>query len=388
MSKDGRKIFFSYATVAQMSDAVYKAVSLFLDEFYVVGPPEVLYKYEPMINDLAAEAANLVNCSPEEITYIKNTTEGIYIASESLPLNKGDEVLVLGNEYPANLLPWLKKRKDGISVKVIDAPDNETGFGLLLDAIGPRTKAIAISTAQYYDGYMIDLAKLSSLCQKKDIFLVLDAVQSIGIRSIDLQKIQADFVVCGGQKYLQAGLGIGFMYVNKKTIRRLNDVKVGIRSMQRFDHESYLLKESAARFQDGTQNMAGIVALHAALKHVNTIGIERIERINLRLLQRVKACFDAYDIPYIDHRNNQSNIVSMKVDDPQGLFEYLKERSIYIKPIQDIARMSFTHETLLSDVEILAKHTHHWISTRNQELKKDSPYDSKESSAEAELSIN
>lgn len=366
MSKASRKIFFSYATVALMSDVVYRAVDLFLDEFYVVGPPEVLYKYDPLIDDLAAEAAKLIHCSPEEITYIKNTTEGINIASEALPLNTGDEVLVLGNEYPSNLLPWLKKKKDGIAVKVISAPDNKTGFELLLSAIGPRTKAIAISTAQYYDGYMMDVATLSSICLQRGIFLVLDAVQSIGIRTIDMQKIQADFLVCGGQKYLQAGLGIGFMYVNKKTINRLNDVKVGIRSMQHFDHESYLLKEGAARFQDGTQNMTGIVALHASLKHVNVIGIEKIERMNLRLLKQIKACLDAYGIPYIDHGNNQSNIVSMKVDDPQGLFEYLKEKSIYIKPIKDVARLSFTHETRFSDVELLAKYTRQWINMRSQ----------------------
>jgi cysteine desulfurase / selenocysteine lyase len=374
MRKNSRKIFFSYATVAQMSDVVYRAVNLFLDEFYVIGPPEVLYKYDPLMNDLAAEAAKLINCSPEEITYIKNTTEGIYIASEALPLHAGDEVLVLGNEYPANLLPWLKKRKDGIVVRVIDAPDNKTGFELLLAAIGAQTKAIAISTAQYYDGFMMDMATLSNTCRQKGIFLVLDAVQSIGIRKIDLQKIQADFLVCGGQKYLQAGLGIGFMYVNKKTIKHLNDVKVGIRSMQYFDHETYVLKEGAARFQDGTQNMAGIVALHAALKRVNAIGIEKIERLNMRLLKQIKACLDAYGIAYIDHGANQSNIVSMKVDDPQGLFEYLKEKSIYIKPIKDVARMSFTHETQLSDVELLAKHTRQWMNVRNQGLKKDVSY--------------
>ena len=371
---DNPKLFFSYATVAQMSDVVYKAVKAFLDEFYVIGPPEVLYKYDPLIDELAAEAAKLVNCSPEEITYIKNTTEGIYIASEALPLKKGDEVLVLGNEYPANLLPWLKKRKDGIAVKVINAPDNKTGFELLLAAIGPQTRAVAISTAQYYDGYMMDVATLSRICRQRGIFLVLDAVQSMGIRKIDLQKIEADFLVCGGQKYLQAGLGIGFMYVNKQTMKQLNDVKVGIRSMQSFDHESYVLKEGAARFQDGTQNMSGIVALHASLKAVNSIGIEKIERLNYRLLKQIKACFDRYGIEYIDHGNAQSNIVSMRVNDPRGLFEYLKERSVYIKPIKDVARMSFTHETRLSDVELLAKYTRKWLDTRDQDPKKDASY--------------
>jgi selenocysteine lyase/cysteine desulfurase len=92
------KILFNYATVAPMSRAAYEAARTFMADFYLYGPPEVLYQYDTLADDMATEAARLVNCAAEEITYLKNTTEGIIMASEALPLQRGDEVLVLGNE--------------------------------------------------------------------------------------------------------------------------------------------------------------------------------------------------------------------------------------------------------------------------------------------------
>lgn len=355
------KIFFSYATVAQLGEPAYKAAMEFLQEFYQIGPPEVLYKYDHYSQYLSEEAAKLLNCDPEEITTIKNTSEGINIASEALPLNSDDEVLVLGNEYPANLLPWLKKKKDGIRVTVINGDDNEQAFNSLVQSVNPSTKVISISSAQYYDGYMADLKQLSDICRQNEIFLVIDAVQSIGVRKFDLRATPVDFLVCGGQKYLQAGMGSGIMYVNKNTISQLRDTKVGIRSMKEFTQDGYTLKDTAERFQDGTQNLAGIVALHAAIKHVNSIGIEYIEHENTKLLNEIKNCLNNYDIPFIDHGDHQSNIVSMRISNPQDLFEYLKHHSIYIRPTKDVARLSFIHESRIEDVEAMAKLTQEWI---------------------------
>jgi cysteine desulfurase/selenocysteine lyase len=365
MTSFSDKTFFSYATVAPMSLQAFAAAQQFGQEFYEIGPPEVLYKYDPYVDYMAAEAAKLLNCSPDEITYIKNTTEGINIAADALPLHPGDEILVLGNEYPANLLPWLKKRRDGLNVRVIAGTDSVQAYEDLVAAINPATKAIAISAIQYYDGYETDLGQLSRICREKDIFLVLDAVQKVGIRKIDLQQTSVDFLFCGGQKYLQAGMGIGFMYINKDILNELNHPRVGIRSMEGFAGDSYTLKPSAARFQDGTQNMSGIVALHASLKYINEQGIDIIEHKSLGKLRQIKNILREYEIPFIDHGDKQGNIISMQVPDPQSLFVYLKDRNVYIKAIKDVARLSFIHETTLEDAEILAKLTRQWLDEQS-----------------------
>jgi selenocysteine lyase/cysteine desulfurase len=361
MKPISEKKFFSYATVAPMSRTAYEAARDFMADFYEYGPPEVLYRYDALAEEMAAEAARLINCAPEEITYLKNTTEGIVIASEVLPLGPGDEVLVLGNEYPANLLPWLRKRQDGITVTVITGRDNDAAFHRLLEAIGPRTRAISMSSAQRYDGFMPDLALLSRVCRERGIFLVVDAVQHLGVRSLDVAQTPVDILVCGGQKYLRAGMGIGFMYVRRGVMPALREGRVGIRSMERFDEDSYVLKDTAARFQDGTQNVAGLAALHAALRELNTLGMDAIEQKNLALLQGIKDILREHRIDFIDHGTRQSNIVSMPAADPAALAEFLMERNVYVKVVEDVARMSFIHESTLEDVGVLARHTREFL---------------------------
>jgi cysteine desulfurase / selenocysteine lyase len=350
------KLFFNYASVAPMSRAAYEATRTFIDDFYHYGPPEVLHCYDVVADDMAAEAARLINCAAEEITYLKNTTEGIIMASEALPLGCGDEVLVLGNEYPANLLPWLRKRQDGVRVKVMTGLDNEAAFGRLLDSIGPRTKAISMSSAQRYDGFMPDLALLSGICRSRGIFLVIDAVQQIAVRTIDVARTPVDILVCGGQKYLRAGMGIGFMYVSQSVIPALRDSRVGIRSVERFDENSYVLKNTAARFQDGTQNITGLVALRAALREINTVGMDVIERKNLEVLEGIKAILREYELDFIDHGTGQSNIVSMQTPDPAALVNFLMDRNVYIKAVEDVTRISFIHKSKLEDIKVLAGH--------------------------------
>lgn len=358
--KDMRRAFFSYGTVGLMNNAAYKAASQFLEEFYRVGPPEVLYKYDPYVGKLKQEAAKLINCAPEEVTYIKNTTEGITIASEALPLKKGDEVIVGGNEYPANLLPWLKKKKDGVVVTVVKGYTNAEVFEGMLAAIGPRTKAISISWAQHYDGFLPDLGRLSKVCRKKGVFLVVDGVQGVGVREIDLKRTPVDFLVCGGQKYLGGFMGIGFIYVSNAVIPKLRDTKVGIRSMQRFDQEDYVLKDTAERFEDGTQNLLGIVALHAALRRINAIGIKTIEKKNLALLSQFKAILKEDNIPFIDHAM-QSNILSLKIEDPKECMEFLKNNRVYTKAVGDVLRVSFTHESTVREFKYLVEKVREWM---------------------------
>lgn len=355
------KTFFSYATVAPMGEPARDAVQTYLDEFYTFGPPDALYKYDPMAGEMSAEAAKLLNCNPEDVTFINNTTEGINIAAQTLPLEAGDEVLVQGNEYPANLLPWLNLRAKGVDVNVIKGRDNPAAFQQLLDSIGPKTKAISISAAQYYDGYMPDLAKLSQLRRDKGIFVVLDAVQAVGVRKVDLQETPVDFLVSGGQKYLQAGPGSGLLYVNPDITSKLRPTYVGMRSMTSYDEDSFALKEGAARFNLGTQNLVGTVALTAALRHINEIGIDTIEQKNRTLLGQIKACLHEHEIPFIDHGDQQSNIVSMKVSDAKALTEYLKDNDIYIRFVKDVARLSFIHTSTMEDVEILARATREWL---------------------------
>lgn len=356
-----KRYYFNYAGLGWLEKETYRSLRQFLKDSYEQGPT-VIRHYRSYIDRLSQAVAELLNCQEDEIVYLKNTTEGVIIASEALPLRGGDQVLLSESEYSANLVPWLKKGRDGIEVKVVTARNGKESFERLLDNINARTKAISVSWVQYYDGYMCDLKLLSKICRESSIYLCVDAIQGIGTRKIDLREVNLDLLICGGHKHLMGPLGTGFLYVNKECLGKLNHFKVGPRSCLSYDFGAYTLKESARRFEDGTPNLFGIIALYECLAAVNSTGIAKIEEKNLRLLRKLTEALGAAGIKFIGYET-QGNIVSLSTEFPSRLAALLEQDQIYTKAIRDVLRVSFTHKTEGKDFEHLASRIAYHSST-------------------------
>jgi selenocysteine lyase/cysteine desulfurase len=146
---------------------------------------------------------------------------------------------------------------------------------------------------------------------------------------------------------------------------KLNDSHVGIRSVESFDQNGYVLRKNASRFQDGTESLISIVSLWAAVKEVNRIGIKNIEKKNLALLKTFKALLAKNNIPFIDQKN-QGNIIALRVSDPTALWKYLRENNIYTRPVKDVQRISFTHTTKMSDFKQMVKKIRQWLDKNDQ----------------------
>lgn len=349
------KVYLNHAGVGLISPRQHAMVRKFLDDYLQIGPPELLEYYEQYIPALHKELAAFLNCSEDEVVFIKNTTEGINIAASTLPLQSGDEVILLENEYAANRLPWFAQRANGVLITTIPGMDSIQSYATLLSTIGPKTRAIAISLVQYYDGYIFDLNSLAKLCRERNIFLIVDAVQAAGTRVIDLQEIPVDILISGGQKHIGAIQGTGFMYVNRTILPQLAHGRVGIRSMQRFTDTDYELKQTAARFEDGTVTLIGVISLYEAIRKLNILNIKKIEKKNLQLLADLKAKLRANNISFIDHEP-QGNLVSLKVQDPRNLYEFLRNNKIYTKVVKDVLRLSFHYKNTPQEfAEVVAK---------------------------------
>lgn len=347
-----KKYYFNHAGIGQLSTKNYKGLRKFLDDYYIIGSPDVILEYREYIPKLYSEVAELLNCGADEITYIKNTTEGIIIASESIPLKDGDEVLIMDNEYSANYIPWLKKRKEGIIVKFIQGNDNQERYENLLKAISEKTKVISISWVHYFDGYVIDLKKLSNICKKRQIFLVVDGIQGVGTRELNLKEIEIDFLSCGGHKHLGAIMGSGFMYVNKKIVSKLNDYKIGTRSVKNFSQNGYNLKDNSERFEDGTPNLTGIISLYYAIEEINNIGIKEIGQKNEQLLLKIKKLLKGINTSFIDYPD-QGNIISIPSNHTDEIINFLSKERIYLKNIKNNIRISFNYKSDIEDIKYM-----------------------------------
>jgi cysteine desulfurase/selenocysteine lyase len=164
--------------------------------------------------------ARLINATPDEIALATNTSYGLNLAALALPLERGDVVLVSDREFPANVYPWLHLRQHGVEVEL--APVTANGWpdeAYLLERITDRrVKVLAVSLVQFSNGYAVDLDALSRATRATGTYLVVDAIQGLGQFPVDLRRTPVDILSSGGQKWLLAPWGSGFMYVRRELI--------------------------------------------------------------------------------------------------------------------------------------------------------------------------
>lgn len=274
------------------------------------GAGQIWGEFDAMLKNARRNAAWLVNADETEIALVESTTRGMTIAADAIPLAKGDRVLLCDMEYPAVALPWVQKQQTvGIEIDVVPNRKGELWVEDFAGKITPRTKVIAVSSVQWTSGYRCDLGALSRLCRDHDVFLVVDAIQQLGAIPLDVKATPADFIACGGHKWLNAPFGTGFMYVNRETMPQLNPLTVGLMGtvppeggwgayLESPDaqavREYKFLDEARGYEVGGTTNFAGAAALGASLSLTCELGKEAVaEQVNtvidhlLRELERI-----------------------------------------------------------------------------------------------------
>lgn len=176
-----RYAFLSHTAVSPLHQRVQAAVQSYLDhatrEPFLVVFPQVMAQFA----DLKQRLARLVNArSPDEIVLMPNTAAGINTAAVSLPLHPGDNVLVLDDNYPANIYPWQQLAYRGVLTKVVPQHQGGLDLDLLVRRIDHRTRVIALSSAMFATGFRNDLAAVGQLCRERGIYFVVGAIQTLG----------------------------------------------------------------------------------------------------------------------------------------------------------------------------------------------------------------
>ncbi|MCH2490291.1 MAG: aminotransferase class V-fold PLP-dependent enzyme [Flavobacteriales bacterium] len=167
--------------------------------------------------------AKLIECNdPESIAIIPSVSYGIATALHNIPFNKGDEIIVLEEQFPSNYYAWkqLEKQK-GVRIKTIVAPPIVSGRGKqwnlqLLEAITTKTKCVAIPHVHWADGTKFDLVSVRKRTLEVGAFLIVDGTQSVGAMPFSIKEIQPDALVCGGYKWLLGPYSLGVAYFGER----------------------------------------------------------------------------------------------------------------------------------------------------------------------------
>jgi selenocysteine lyase/cysteine desulfurase len=223
--------------------------------------------------------AALINANPDEVCFVKNTSEGLNFVANGLSWQRGDNVITTSVEFPANVFCWQGLRSQGVSVQIVMEEDGRIPLEGIIEAINARTRVVTISSVQYISGFRADLAALGAYCEKKGVLLCVDGIQSLGAFPIDVKAMKIDFLSADAHKWLCGPEGIGLFYVKKEVQGLLRPTCVGYLSMKSgldFDRARFELHDSAKRYDSGAYNLLGIHALGGALDLIHEIGVEAI----------------------------------------------------------------------------------------------------------------
>jgi selenocysteine lyase/cysteine desulfurase len=148
-------------------------------------------------------------------------------------------------------------------------------------AIDARTRVLTVSSVEFANGFRNDLDALGELCRARGVFFFVDAIQSLGVFPLDIQKTPVDALSADGHKWLLGPEGAGIGYIRREWVERLHPIGVGAFSVIHpfaFSTIDFTLKPHAGRWEGGAYNVPGITALGASLELLLHTGIAEIER--------------------------------------------------------------------------------------------------------------
>lgn len=228
--------------------------------------------------------AKFINSAKNEVIFTKNTTEAINIVAKGIEFKKGDSIIVPNIEHHSNFLPWLNLKKQGINLKIIKA--NKYGVIDSSDvekAVDDTTKLITTTHVSNSIGSCLPIHEIGDIAEANDVLYMVDAAQSAGHMKLDVKETKADFVAFPGHKGLLGPVGTGFLYCKSDIAEQLKPINLGGGTVSDVSEDDFKLEPVPARFEGGTQNIAGIIGLGAAVDYVERIGIENIEKHSMEL---------------------------------------------------------------------------------------------------------
>ena len=224
----------------------------------------------------------------EEIIFTKNTTESLNLIAYSYgmeKLKKDDEIVISIMEHHSNLVTWQKvSQKTGSKLnymyinKEYEILDEE-----IENKITDKTKIVSITHVSNVLGTVNNIKKIIKYAHKKGSIVIIDAAQSIPHIQIDVQDLDADFLVFSGHKML-APLGIGILYGKKEILNKMPPFLMGGDMIEYVHEQETTFAPLPNKFEAGTQNVEGVIGLGAAIDYIQELGYENIEKKEKELL--------------------------------------------------------------------------------------------------------
>ena len=316
---------------------------------------------------LRADAAKLLNADADEIAFVKNTAEGLSIPAFGRDWSAGDVIVTADAEYPANVYPWMElERRHG--VRRVAVAEETTADGRravpeakILDAASdPACRMVALSHVEWASGQRLDLAKIGAFCRERGIIFCVDAIQSLGVAPVDVRAMNIDYLASGSHKWLMGGPGLGFFYCRRELLPETRPVLVGAANVVNpmdWGDINYTLQDTAAKFECGSPNLAGLHALKASVGLLLSAGIGNVHAQVAALHDRLidGAAAKGYTLITPDSRAGAVCFTTGGVA-PEAVLQSLRENKIEVAAREGRLRISPHFYNTAEQMDRLVEH--------------------------------
>ena len=312
--------------------------------------------------------------STEEIIFTRGTTESINLLASSFAqafLKEGDEVLISGMEHHSNIVPWqIQAMRYGFKIKVIPVTDNgELDLDAFRRLITPKTRLVSVTHVSNVLGTVNPVYGIIREAHSHGVPVAIDGAQSVPHIRVNVQELGADFYAFSGHK-IYGPTGIGVLYGRRELLEKMPPYQGGGEMIKKvtFEHTTY--NDLPYRFEAGTPDYVGSIALACALDYVERIGMEQIAGYESEL------CSYAMDrlsgiggLRFIGNAPHRSGVVSFLVGDihPSDMGTLLNHLGIAVRtghhcaePLMDrygipgTVRASFSFYNTKAEIDALA----------------------------------
>lgn len=278
---------------------------------------EATEKYE----STREKIAKFINArNREEIIFSKNATESLNLIAYSYGLDnlkKDDEVVLSIMEHHSNLVPWqyvTEKTNSKLKFMYINK-DYELSKEEIESKITDKTKVVGITHVSNVLGTINNVKEIIKYAHKKGAVVIVDASQSIPHMKIDVQDLDADFLVFSGHKMF-APLGIGVLYGKKELLNKMTPFLMGGDMIEYVYEQNTTFAPLPNKFEAGTQNVEGVIGLGAAIDYIEKIGYKEIQNAEEAITK-----YAVNELPKLDflelyitpHLENHSSVISFNI---------------------------------------------------------------------------
>lgn len=283
--------------------------------------------------------ARMVGGEPEGVAIVPSASYGLAVAAANIEVEEGQNVVVLGEQFPSNVYPWRELAKNsGANLVTVQRPDDHDWTEAAVGSIDQDTVVVAVPNCHWTDGSLVDLRRVGGRCREVGAALVVDATQSLGAYPLDVSEVRPDFLVCAAYKWLLGPYSIGFLYAGPG---RREGVPIEHNWINREASEDFArLVEYREGFQPGARrydvgehsNFVLLPMANEAMRQILDWGMEEISESIGALTALIGKRAEKLGLGTIPDERRVPHMTGLKIgsDAPADLASRLAARNVFV----------------------------------------------------------